>query len=151
MLNDFFMKKAIEIATKSGDDMPIGAIIVKNDKIIAQAHNEKELFKQVSRHAEIIAIEKASKELKNWRLEDCVLYVTLEPCPMCTWAILQSRIKEVYFGAYDNLYGALGSKLDLRTLLNSKTIVKGGILEKECNDLLKKYFENIRNDNKTKT
>ena len=98
----------------------------------------------------MLVIEQACKKLKNWRLEECSLYVTLEPCPMCAWAILQSRIKEVYFGSYDALYGALGSKLDLRTLLNSKTVVKGGILEEECDNLLKTYFEKMRNDNKAK-
>lgn len=150
MLNTSFMKQAINIALESGDDMPIGALIVKNDEIIAIAHNEKELHQQVSKHAEMLVIEQACKKLKNWRLEECSLYVTLEPCPMCAWAILQSRIKEVYFGSYDALYGALGSKLDLRTLLNSKTVVKGGILEEECDNLLKTYFEKMRNDNKAK-
>ena len=145
------MKKAIEIAQQSEDDIPIGAVLIKNDKIIAYAHNEKELKQQVYKHAEMIVIEQACKKENNWRLDDYSLYVTLEPCPMCTWAVLQSRIKEVYFGSYDNLYGALGSKLDLRTLLKAKTIVKGGILEKECDELLKKYFEKMRNDNKTKS
>ena len=144
MLNTSFMKQAINIALESGNDMPIGALIVKNDEIIAIAHNEKELHQQVSKHAEMLVIEQACKKLKNWRLEECSLYVTLEPCPMCAWAILQSRIKEVYFGSYDALYGALGSKLDLRTLLNSKTVVKGGILEEECDNLLKTYFEKMR-------
>jgi len=151
MINTNFMQKAIEIALKSGEDMPIGAVLVKNNQVIALAHNEKEHLNQASKHAEMIVIEEASKKFQNWRLEDCTLYVTLEPCPMCAWAILQSRIKEVYFGSFDNLYGALGSKLDLRTYLNSKTIVKGGILEEECDNLLKKYFEKIRNDNKTKS
>ena len=144
------MKKAIDIAKKSKNDIPIGAVLVKNNEIIAQAHNEKELLQQVSKHAEMIVIEQACKKLKNWRLEDCSLYVTLEPCPMCTWAILQSRIKEIYYGSCDNLYGAMGSKLDLRDLLNSKIIVKGGILEEECDNLLKQYFEKMRNDNKAK-
>ncbi len=145
------MQKAIEIALQSGEDMPIGAVLVKNNQIIALAHNEKESLNQVAKHAEMIVIEEGCKKNRNWRLEDCTLYVTLEPCPMCAWAILQSRIKEVYFGSYDKLYGALGSKLDLRTYLNSKTIVKGGILEEKCDNLLKKYFEKIRNDNKTKS
>ncbi len=150
MLNEIYMKKAIDIAKKSKNDIPIGAVLVKNNEIIAQAHNEKELLQQVSKHAEMIVIEQACKKLKNWRLEDCSLYVTLEPCPMCTWAILQSRIKEIYYGSCDNLYGAMGSKLDLRDLLNSKIIVKGGILEEECDNLLKQYFEKMRNDNKAK-
>ena len=151
MINTNFMKTAIEIANKSGKDMPIGAVIIFNDKIIAQAHNEKEIHQQVSKHAEMIVLEKANSILNNWRLEDCTLYVTLEPCPMCAWAILQSRIKEVYFGSYDPLYGALGSRLNLQSVLNSKTIIKGGILEAECDNLLKQYFEKMRNDNKTKS
>lgn len=150
MINIDYMKLAIEIAQKSGQDLPVGAVLVKDNEIIAIAHNEKELHNQVSKHAEMIVIERASKKLKNWRLDGCILYVTLEPCPMCAWAILQSRVSEVYFGSFDNLYGALGSKLDLRTYLNSKTIVKGGIMEQECDNLLIQYFEKMRNDNKTK-
>lgn len=150
MLNEFYMTEAIEEAKKSKKDIAIGAVIVRGDEIIAKTHNERELCQQVARHAEMIVIERACKKLNNWRLDDCSLYVTLEPCPMCAWAILQSRIKEVYFGSYDNLYGAMGSKLDLSHLVSSKTIVKGGILEEECDNLLKQYFEKMRNDNKTK-
>ena len=150
MFNEKYMQLAINIAKKSGNDLPIGAVLVKDGKIIAQAHNEKELYQQVSRHAEMIVIEQACGKLKTWRLDECSLYVTLEPCPMCAWAILQSRIKDVYFGAYDNLYGALGSKLNLKELLSSKIIIRGGILEKECNKILVEYFEKIRDDNKTK-
>ena len=151
MINIKYMQKAIEIAKMSDKDIPIGAVIVKNNDIISLAHNEKELQQVSTKHAEIIAIEEACKKLNNWRLDECSLYVTLEPCPMCGWAIIQSRIKEVYFGAYDNLYGAFSSKIDLRTTFNSKTLIKGGILEEECNLILKEYFERIRNDNKTKT
>ena len=117
MINDKFMHMAIEIAKNSGEDLPIGAVLVKNNEVIAQAHNEKELQKQIAKHAEMIVIEQACKKLNTWRLDECSLYVTLEPCPMCAWAILQSRIKNVYFGAYDNLYGAFGSKLNLNKLL----------------------------------
>lgn len=141
------MKFAIEEAKKSGDDISIGAIILKDGKIIASAHNEKEAEKDVTAHAEILAIKKAEKELGNWRLTDCELYVTLEPCPMCSWAIIQSGIKAVYFGSYDTNYGALGSKLDLRNLSNSKLKVYGGIMEQECNELLNNYFKKIRNKN----
>ena len=151
MINDKFMHMAIEIAKNSGEDLPIGAVLVKNNEVIAQAHNEKELQKQIAKHAEMIVIEQACKKLNTWRLDECSLYVTLEPCPMCAWAILQSRIKNVYFGAYDNLYGAFGSKLNLNKLLNTKTNIKGGLLEKECNRILIEYFEKIRNDNKTKS
>ena len=139
-----FMQLAIDIAQKSKNDLPIGAIIVKDGQVIAKAHNEKELKNCATKHAEIIVIEEASRKLETWRLSECDLYVTLEPCPMCTWAIIQSRFKNVYFGSYDTLYGALGSRIDLRTLLNSRTKVTGGIMEKECNDIIKSYFEELR-------
>ncbi len=138
------MKFAIEAAQKSEKDIAVGAVIVKNGKIISSAHNKKELNKDVTEHAEIIAIREASIKLDKWRLDDCELYVTLEPCPMCAWAILQARIRNVYFGSYDTNYGALGSKLDLRKILNSNTKVYGGIMEDECNNLLKTYFQNMR-------
>lgn len=138
------MQKALETAQKSGADMPIGAVIVKNREIIAFSHNEKEQNNNPIHHAEILAITKACELLGTWRLEDCDMYVTLEPCPMCAWAIINSRIKNVYFASYDNLYGALGSKIDLRKLVHSKLNVQGGILEKECNNVIKSYFEGIR-------
>ena len=108
------MKFAIIEAKKSDRDIAIGAVIAKDGKIISSAHNQKELLKDVTAHAEILAIREAEQKLSNWRLEDCEMYVTLEPCPMCAWAIIQSRIKTVYFGSYDLNYGALGSKTDLR-------------------------------------
>lgn len=138
------MKFALEEALKSGDDIPVGAVVVKDGEIIASAHNERELTNDVTAHAEIVAIRKAQQKLRNWRLAECELYVTLEPCPMCAWAILQSRIKTVYFGSYDRNYGALGEKLDLRTLNNSSTKVYGGIMEKECDKLLSDYFKKLR-------
>lgn len=139
-----FMKEAITIAQNSDADLPIGAIIIKNNRIIAFAHNEKELRKDVTAHAEMLVIKEAQKILKTTVLSDCEIYVTLEPCPMCAWAILNTRIAKVYFGAYDNKYGALGSTIDLRKFLNSKTTVIGGILEEECSTLLKDYFKKIR-------
>ncbi len=138
------MTFALKAAKKSERDIAIGAIIVRNGEIISSACNRKELNNDVTEHAEIIVIKEASKKLNRWRLDDCDLYVTLEPCPMCAWAILQARIKNVYFGSYDTNYGALGSKLDLRKILNSNTKVYGGIMEDECNNLLKTYFQNIR-------
>lgn len=150
MINTDYMYLALKEAAGSNTDIPVGAVIVKNNEILASTCNKKEEQQNPTRHAEIIAIEKACQKLKTWHLDDCCLYVTLEPCPMCAWAIIQSRIKNVYFGTYDPLYGALGSKLDLRTLLNSKLKVKGGILEKECDNILRTYFETLRNDNKNK-
>lgn len=139
-----FMKKAIESAKCSNGEIAVGAVVVKDNKIISSASNKKETLNDVTAHAEILAIKEAEKQLGNWRLENCELYVTLEPCPMCAWAILQSRIKSVYFGSYDVNYGALGSAVDLRKLANSKMKVYGGIMEKECDELLKKCFEEIR-------
>ncbi|MBQ2645105.1 nucleoside deaminase, partial [bacterium] len=107
-------------------------------------HNEQEEKQDVTAHAEMIVIQKTEKFLKTKILNDCEIYVTLEPCPMCAWAILNARFTKVYFGAYDNLYGALGSAMDLRKLLKSKTEIIGGILEEECSTLLKNYFKKIR-------
>ena len=109
-----FMEKAIELAKQVEKDVPVSAIIVKDGEIISFAQNEREIDNDVTSHAEIFAIRKAERVLNNWRLDDCDLYVTLEPCPMCGWAILQSRIKNVYFGSYDTNYGAFFSKVDLR-------------------------------------
>ena len=143
-MNINFMEKAIEIAKISGNDIPIGAVIVKDNKIIATGVNIKEKEQRATAHAEILAIEEANKKLKNWRLNDCDIYVTLEPCPMCASAIIQSRIKNVYFGAYDVINGAFGSKTDMRTIMNADINIKGGIMENECSDLLKNYFKEIR-------
>ena len=141
-----FMKKAVDMAKNSGKDIPIAAVVVKDGKIIAKAVNEREKNQNVVSHAEMIALQEACKKLKNWRLNDCEIYVTLEPCPMCASAILQARINKVYFGAYDMLNGAFGSKSDMRKIMNYNAEVKGGILENECSELLKQYFERLRND-----
>lgn len=139
-----FMYKAIELAEKSGADIPVGALIVKDDEIIASACNEREKLNDITAHAEIIAIKQASSFCRNWRLDNCELYVTLEPCPMCAWAIIQSRIKSVYFGSFDKQYGALGSIIDLRKQSNSNLKVYGGILEKECNNILENFWQQRR-------
>ena len=139
-----FMKEAIRIAENSGTDVPVGALIVKNGEIIASACNEREKNNDPSAHAEILAVRQASGKLTNWRLDDCELYVTLEPCPMCAWAILQSRIKSVYFGSFDKQYGALGSVMDLRNQANSKLKVYSGVLEEECDNMIKDFWQNRR-------
>jgi len=139
-----FMHRAIELAKQAVGEVAVGAVIVKNNQIIAQACNKKEALNDVTAHAEILAIREAEKVLNNWRLEDCDLYVTLEPCPMCATAIINSRIKNVYFGSYDLNYGALGSKIDLRGIYNSKLNVYGGIMEEECDKVLKECFEELR-------
>ena len=139
-----YMETAIAEAKKSGNDIPVGAVIVKDGQVIASAHNTKEVDNDVTSHAEILAIRKAEKMLGNWRLDGCELYVTLEPCPMCGWAILQSRIGKVYFGSYDINYGAFSSKTDLRKLCNSETEIYGGILEDKCDKIINSFFEKIR-------
>lgn len=138
------MSISINEAKKSGQDVPVGAVVVKNGDVIATAHNERELDNDVTSHAEILAIRKAEQVLGNWRLDDCDLYVTLEPCPMCGWAILQSRIKNVYFGSYDTNYGAFFSKVDLRKFSTFTPNVYGGIMEKECDELLNSFFTDLR-------
>ena len=139
-MNTDFMKKAIETAKQSGIDIPVGAVIVKDGEIIAQACHEREKLQKTTAHAEILAIEKANQKLNNWRLSDCDLYVTLEPCPMCASAIIQARIKNVFFGSYDFVNGAFSLKINENANIN----VKGGILEEECAKLLKDYFKEIR-------
>lgn len=138
------MKRAIDLAKKSNGEIPVGAIIVKDNEIIAETYNQKEVLNDVTAHAEILAIREAEQKLGRWRLNDCEMYVTLEPCPMCAWAIINSRIKTVYFGAYDHNYGALGSAIDLRKFANSKLKVYGGIMEKECSKILDNFFETTR-------
>ena len=138
------MERAIKAAENAAGEIAVGAIIVKDREVIASACNPKEALKDVTAHAEILAIREAEKKLEGWRLDDCEMYVTLEPCPMCAWAIVQSRIKTVYFGSYDTNYGALGSVLDVRKLSGSKLKVYGGIMETECDELLKKCFKNLR-------
>ena len=139
-----FMERAIEEAKKAVCDIPVGAVIVKDGEVIASAFNTKENDNDVTSHAEILAIRKAEQVLGNWRLDGCEMYVTLEPCPMCGWAILQSRIKTLYFGSYDASYGAFTSKIDLREVANSKLNVYGGIREEECDEIIKEFFCNIR-------
>lgn len=138
------MERALKAAANALGEIAVGAVIVKDKKVIASACNKKEAMNDVTAHAEILALREASEKLGRWRLDDCEMYVTLEPCPMCAWAIVQSRIKTVYFGSYDTNYGALGSVIDVRKLANSKLKVYGGIMEKECDELLKKCFDKIR-------
>ena len=151
MINDReeFMKEALKEAKKAYKklEIPVGVVIVNDGKIIARGHNEKEEKQNAIKHAEIIAIERASKKIKNWRLNNCEMYVTLEPCPMCAGAILNSRIKKVYIGASDEKTGACGSKLNLLQDFSFDTSVelKTGILEEECKKLLQDFFRELRN------
>ena len=138
----FFMKKAIEIAMLSAKDIPVGAVLVKDEAIISSFHNEKELSNDVTAHAEILCLKQGAKILQNWRLKGCVLYVTLEPCPMCAAAIINSQISKVVFGSYDLLYGAMGSKINMPDIYKSKIKVQGGILHNECDKLLEDFWRN---------
>ncbi|MCR5461837.1 MAG: nucleoside deaminase [bacterium] len=141
------MKMAINEAIKAfnKNEIPVGCVIVKNDLVVAKAHNLREINNLVTSHAEILAITKANKKLNSWRLDDCDIYVTLEPCSMCSGAIIQSRIKNLYFGAYDKKAGACGSVLNLFSYpFNHKVNVVGGILEEECKKLLQDFFKTLR-------
>ena len=141
-----FMKEALIEANKafSEGETPVGAVLVKDNQIIAKAHNSKEKDNDLTAHAELKVIREGSQKLGNWRLNDCELYVTLEPCPMCMGAILQSRLKKLVFGAYENLTGSVESKINLPKIFNSNLPIYGGVLEEECEKLLKNFFESQR-------
>lgn len=142
------MKAAIELAKESQKqgEVPVGAVVVKGHTIVGTGKNRREYGKNALYHAEIEAIDNACKKLGGWRLWECDLYVTLEPCPMCAGAIINSRIKRVYFGAYDNKAGSFGSVADFNKLAyNHKPEIYGGIMEEECSKMLTDFFKNLRN------
>ncbi|MBD9159389.1 MAG: tRNA adenosine(34) deaminase TadA [Clostridiales bacterium] len=143
-----FMKQALKEAKKAYEklEVPVGAVIVKDGKIIARAHNLKETKTDTTKHAEILAIQKASKKLESWRLLDCEMYITLEPCSMCAGAIINSRIKKIYIGALDEKTGAAGSVLNLFEdyKFNHKVEVEKGVMQKECENILKDFFKMLR-------
>lgn len=147
-MKEKFMKEALKEAKKAYDkfEVPVGAVIVKDDKIIARAYNQKECKNDTTNHAEILAIKKASKKLKSWRLIDCDMYVTLEPCSMCAGALIQSRIRKVYIGAPDEKTGACGSKLNLLKdyKFNHTVEMEIGVMKDECESLLKDFFNKLR-------
>ncbi|MBR4260360.1 MAG: tRNA adenosine(34) deaminase TadA [Clostridia bacterium] len=142
------MKEALKQAQKAYDklEVPVGAVIVKDGKIIARAYNQKEEKNDTTNHAEILAIKKASKKLGSWRLIDCDMYVTLEPCSMCAGALIQSRIRKVYIGASDEKTGACGSVLNLLEdyKFNHKVEIEKGVLQEECENILKDFFRELR-------
>ena len=143
-----WIKKAIRLAEKAffEGEVPIGAIVVKDNKIIGQGYNQRETLNDPTAHAEIIAITAASNTINDWRLNDCSIYVTKEPCPMCAGAIINSRLKHLIFGAYDDKKGCCGSLYQLcgDKRLDSITSVKGGALEDECSMILKEFFSSKR-------
>jgi len=155
-MDEKFMKEAIKEAKKAWnkDEVPIGAVIVKNDKIIARAHNLRESKQIATAHAEILAIEKACKKIGSWRLNECTLYVTLEPCAMCSGAMILSRIKRVVYGASDSKGGCIDSciKLYEQQGFNHYPLVTSQILSDECSNLLSDFFKTKRkNRNQTRT
>ena len=148
MINSKFMNVALKEARKAFDknEVPVGCVIVKDNKIIARAHNQRHTKNSVLGHAEIIAIQKANKKLNTWILEGCTIYVTLEPCPMCAGAILQSRMDKVVFGAYEPKFGACGSIVNLldEKKFNHQVEIEGEGMEEECRNLLKNFFQILR-------
>ena len=142
------MLEALKEAKKAYNklEVPVGAVIVKNGEIIARAHNVKETKNDTTKHAEIIAIQRASKKINAWRLEDCEMYVTLEPCSMCAGAMINARIKKVYIGTMDQKTGACGSVLNLFDdyKFNHKVEYEVGLMQKECEKILKDFFKELR-------
>lgn len=150
-MKERFMKEALKEAlkAKNKEEVPVGAVIVLDDKIIARAHNLRETKMNSLCHAEILAINKACKKLNNFRLEDCEMYVTLEPCLMCAGAIVQSRIKKVIIGAKDYKYGMAGTTFNAFELKSNHNVeVEFGIIEEECSDIIKNFFKKIREEHK---
>ena len=147
-MEEKFMREALKEAKKAYYklEVPVGCVIVKDGKIIARGHNLKETKQDTTKHAEMIAIQKASKKLNSWRLLDCEMYVTLEPCSMCAGAIIQSRIKKIYIGTLDEKTGAVGSILNLLEdyTFNHKVEVETGILKTDCENILKEFFKELR-------
>ncbi len=149
MTDEEYMSRAVELAKKAAalGEVPVGAVVVKKSsgEIVGEGYNLRESGKSPLAHAEIIAINEASKTLGGWRLIDCEMFVTLEPCPMCCGAIINSRIERVVFGAYDKKAGSCESVIDLFELpYNHKPQVTGGIMQKECADILSDFFKTLR-------
>lgn len=150
-MNIEFMQRAIELAQQSSleGEVPVGAVVVKDNIIVGEGRNRRELGKNALYHAELEAIDNACKALNGWRLWQCDIYVTLEPCPMCSGAIINSRIKNVYYGASDKKAGSFGSVVDFNDLsYNHKPTVYSGIMAEECSALLSDFFKNLRQHKK---
>lgn len=142
-----FMRFALEEARRAAalGEVPVGAVVVRDGKVISGAYNLRERNKCATAHAELLAIEQACRALGGWRLPRCTLYVTLEPCPMCSGAIINARIERVVFGAYDQKNGCMGSIANIPTLPNQFPVqVQGGVLQEECAELLKNFFKRLR-------
>lgn len=147
MSDEKYMLLALEEAKKAAEkgEVPIGAVIVRRGEVIASAHNGRETTFDATAHAETSAIRNACQKLNGWHLTDCTLYVTLEPCPMCAGAIINSRIEKVVFGAYDNREGSFGSLINLASYpYSSRPEIVGGVMEKECKEVLSEFFKKLR-------
>lgn len=150
MNHEKYMKLALEQAKLAYEkkEVPIGAIIVQDGEVIASAHNLREQSNRAIAHAEVLAIEEANKKLNSWRLDRCVMYVTIEPCPMCAGAIIQSRITEVVYGSKDFKSGSHESIVDLfDRSFNHKVKITPGVMENECGQILSDFFKSLRNKN----
>ncbi|BCJ96864.1 tRNA-specific adenosine deaminase [Anaerocolumna cellulosilytica] len=151
-MNLKYMKEAIKEAKKAAKkgEVPIGCVIVYDDKIIGRGHNKRNTNKTTLAHAELLAIQKASKTMGDWRLEDCTMYITLEPCQMCSGAIVQARIKEVIVGAMNPKAGCAGSILNILQMkeFNHQVELETGVMEEECSQVLKEFFVGLRERNK---
>ena len=151
MTDNFFMQRALELAEQALNigEVPVGAVIVRDGVIVSEAYNKRESGKNALLHAEIIAIDEACKKLGGWRLHMCDLYVSLEPCPMCAGAIVNSRIKRVVYGAKDYRAGAFGSVMNLNMYpLNHKPEIVSGVYEQQAVNLLQQFFTDLRNKRK---
>jgi tRNA(adenine34) deaminase len=153
MSNDeIFMRRCLELADRARelDEVPVGAVVVRDGRIIAEAYNLRESNKCATHHAEVLAIEEACRVLGGWRLPGCTLYVTMEPCCMCAGAAVNARVERVVFGAHDLRFGAFGSLLDISSLpLNHRPQIVSGVLGDECRDALSSYFKQKRKKNAT--
>ncbi len=140
------MQAALKCAQKALEEgeVPIGAVVVLDGKVISRGHNRRTKKQIATAHAEVEAIEKACKKLKSWRIPECEIYVTLEPCPMCMGAMLNARIKKVYFGAYEGKGRSMTAQLAEANLVNHKIEVEGGVMEKECAEILSSFFSSMR-------
>ena len=147
-----WMHRALEQARRAfdEDEVPVGAVVVSGDRVIAEAHNQREALKDPTAHAEMIAITQAAEALGSWRLVDCTLYVTLEPCPMCAGAIVQARIPMVIYGAADPKAGACHTLYQITSdpRLNHQTTALGGVLQEECRGILREFFDCRRAEGK---
>ncbi|MFT3657282.1 tRNA-specific adenosine deaminase [Bacillus sp. B01(2024)] len=152
MNDEYYMREAIKEAEKAEakGEVPIGAVLVLHDEIVARAHNLRETEQRSLAHAEMLAIDEACRKLGTWRLEDAVLYVTLEPCPMCAGAVVLSRVDKVVFGAFDPKGGCTGTLMNLlqEERFNHQAEVVSGVLEEECGEMLSAFFRKLRRQKK---